>query len=146
MSNFVDLLDAVIRVRQGENRAAALELINRVNGRVVKQAEIASISYTIFRRAFQHTIQNMMTPPVDTPVEGHIDREIPVESIIDDPQPDPLDNVPYNFIYVIPCLDEMENDITPFTVAGATYDMVIRFIPVAGIPYAMQRTIRIECV
>jgi len=144
MSNFVDLLDAVIRVRQGENRAAALELINRINGQVVKQAEIASISYTIFRRGIRHTIN--MSLPEDTPVEGHIDREIPVASIIDDPQPDPLDNVSYNFIYIIPCLDESENDITPFTESGATYDMVIRFIPVAGIPYAMQRTIRIECV
>ena len=97
MSNFVDLLDAVIRVRQGENRAAALELINRINGQVVKQAEIASISYTIFRRGIRHTIN--MSLPEDTPVEGHIDREIPVASIIDDPQPDPLDNVSYNFIY-----------------------------------------------
>ena len=68
-------------------------------------------------------------------------------AIRDDPFEDPIDGVKYNFLFIIPCLDESENDITPFTESGAVYDMVIRFIPfIGGNKYAIQKTIRIECV
>lgn len=140
-----DLLDAVFKVRQGENRAAALELIDRETNTVIKKADIHRIVYTIYKRGQVSSIQ--LTPPPDVPVEGHIDREIPVaESIRDDPAEDPIDGVKYNFLFIIPCIDEEGNDITPFTESGAKYDMVIRFIPfIGGTKYAMQKTIRIEC-
>jgi len=147
MSTIVDLLDAVYRVRQGENRAAALEIIDRASntGELLKQGDFISISYTIFKRGIRHTIT--MSPPPSEPVEGHIDVDIPVAtSIRDDPIVDPIDNRKYNFLFIIPVIDENGEDITPFTESGATYDMVIRFIPSqGGNRYAMQRTIRIEC-
>ena len=141
-----NLLDAVFKVRQGENRAAALELIDRETNTVIKQADITRIVYTIFRRGVKNTIQ--LNPPPDEPIEGHINREIPVTSAIrDDPTEDPIDGVRYNFLYIIPCIDEEGNDITPFTESGANYDMVIRFIPfIGGDKYAIQKTIRIECI
>ena len=146
MSTVIDLFDAVYRVRQGENRAAALHLIDRDNGTVIKQADIRKIVYTIFRRGEQQTIQ--LTPSPDVPVSGHINREIPVSDCIrDDPPVDPIDGVAYNFLFIIPTVDENDNDITPFTVAGAKYDMVIRFFPaIGGKKYVANKTIRIECV
>ena len=141
----VNLADATYIVRQGENRAAALRLIERDTDTVLKRQDIESMSYTIFRRGTQRSIQ--MTTPTDEPVPGHIDREIPVnESIRDDPQPDPFDGVAYNFLHIIRCVEDDGTDITPFTEAGAVYDMVIRIFPfIGGKKYAMQRTIRIEC-
>ena len=141
----VSLLDDTYVVRQGENRAAALVLINRETGVSLKQADIVRITYSIIKRG-QPTGTNAPPPP-DKPITGHIDAEIPVaECIRDNPPTDPIDGKLYNFLYVIPCMDGEENDITPFTEAGAIYDMVIRFFPFVGGPkYVMQKTIRIEC-
>jgi hypothetical protein len=89
-----------------------------------------------------------MTVTEDEPLPGHTDREISVESCIrDNPPTDPIDNVAYNFLFIIPSVDENEEDITPFTESGVIYDMVIRFFPTLGGPkYVTTRTIRVECV
>ena len=141
----VDLLDDVFIVRQGENRAAALIVINRETGDTIKQADLAGITYSIIRRG-QPTGTNAPPPP-DEPVEGHTEIDVPVNlSIRDNPPIDPIDGRQYNFLFIIPCVDAAGNDITPFNQVGAIYDMVIRFVPFIGGPrYVMQRTIRIEC-
>jgi hypothetical protein len=146
MSSIVELFDAIYRVRQGENQAAALEIIDCETGTVIKQADLRKIVYSIIRRGDQQTIQ--LTPAADVPVPGHIDREIPVaECIRDNPPVDPIDNVAYNFLFIIPTVDENDKDISPFTVSGAKYDMVIRFFPaLGGRKYVANKTIRIECV
>ena len=139
------LIDATYKVRQGENRAAALRLIDRETGTVIKQSDLSKVTYSIIKRGERHTIQ-IGTPP-DVPLPDHTDVEIPVTSCIrDNPPVDPIDNVAYNFLFIIPAVDDAGNDIVPFTEAGATYDFIVRFFPSVGGPkYVATRTIRIEC-
>ena len=140
------LIDDEYRVRQGENRAAALRLIDRENGTVIKQADLSRVEYSIIRRG-QPTGTNAPTPP-DEPLPKHTDVEIPVDACIrDNPPVDPIDNIAYNFLFIIPAVDSGGNDIVPFTEAGAIYDVIFRFFPsVGGQKYVATRTIRVECV
>lgn len=140
------LIDAEIKVRQGENRAAVMHLINRDNGDVLKKWDIASVKYTIIKRGQSHT--TFMEAPPDEPLADHTNVEIPVESCIrDDPPVDPIDNVKYNFRFVIPAVNENYEDISPFTESGAIYDVIFTFFPSVGGPkYVATRTIRVECI
>ena len=146
MNTVIDLFDAIYRVRQGENRAAALRLIDRENGTDIKQADLQRVTYSIIKRG-QPTGTNAPTPP-DVPLPDHTDVEIPVTGCIrDNPPVDPIDNVAYNFLFIIPAEDGNGNDIVPFTEAGAIYDVILRFFPSVGGPkYVATRTIRVECV
>ncbi|MDR1493141.1 MAG: hypothetical protein LBT05_10520 [Planctomycetaceae bacterium] len=143
MATGTNLLDAIYKIRQGENRAVALKIIDRITGSMIGQADIANIHYTIVKRAKLMSVQTTLPP--DEIVEGHHNVEIPISAIRDNPTTDPIDNVVYNFIFIIPCLDDDNHDITPFTECGATYDVMIRFVPVVGGgKNAVVKTIRIE--
>ena len=136
-----NLIDDEYRVRQGENKAAVLVLIDRENGTVIKQADLNKVAYSIVKRG-QPTGTSAPQPP-DVPLPDHTDVEIPVAACIrDNPPIDLIDNVAYNFLFIIPAVDAEWNDITPFTEAGAIYDLMIRFFPSFGGPkYVITRTI-----
>ena len=140
------LIDDEYRVRQGENRAAALRLIDRENGTVIKEADLHKVTYSIIKRG-QPTGTSAPTPP-DEPLPDHTDVEIPVGACIrDNPPTDPINNVQYNFLFIIPAVDTSGNDIVPFQEAGAIYDVILRFFPsVGGKKFVATRTIRVECV
>jgi len=84
----------------------------------------------------------------DVPLPDHTDVEIPVGACIrDNPPTDPINNVQYNFLFIIPAVDTSGNDIVPFQEAGAIYDVILRFFPsVGGKKFVATRTIRVECV
>jgi len=140
------LIDDEYRVRQGENRAAALRLIDRETGTVIKQSDLSRVTYSIIKRGQRFTLNQTVQP--DEPLPDHTDVEIPVASCIrDHPPVDPIDNIAYNFLFIIPAVDAGGNDIVPFTEQGAIYDFIVRFFPSVGGPkFVATRTIRVECV
>jgi len=145
MSN-AETYDAIFRVVRGENRAIALRVTERETDRPLFRSDIRRVTYSIAKRGLQSTIQ--LGPPTSTPIVGHTNVEIPVaECIRDNPPVDPIDGVAYNFLYIIPTVDENDNDISPFTEVGTTYDVSVRFFPyIGGRKFTSVRTVRVECI
>ena len=96
----------------------------------------------------RHTLMTPGNTVPDEPLPDHTDVEIPVTLCIsDDPDVDVFDNVAYNFKFIIPAVNDGFDDISPFTEAGAIYDVIFKFFPSIGGPrYVTTHTIRVECL
>lgn len=104
--------------------ATLLARVVGADGAAVKQADIASASYTVY-------LLDQEDPDAATPVAGHEDVDVAVASLIYDAlQKDALwdvDSTGYNFKHV---LDVSSQEAFP--AAGALYRIVFTLTPVSG--------------